>query len=194
MDTLDSDAREERELSSRGVVAVGVTAGLLGGIALAAPVVIWDWVRTGQRALELPMAATSWLFGLDHFSHDENLWGSIVLGAILLAVYWAMSGIAFTALAERVEPPLGVAWAIVAGAAWSFASFIFFWYMNRAERIVDPDARYAAWGKIDQEVTRTAGAIPWLWEEYPTLFSSHVTPAPELWNGGAPDPTFMAVK
>jgi len=66
--------------------------------------------------------------------------------------------------------------------------------MNRAERIVDPDARYAAWGKIDQEVTRTAGAIPWLWEEYPTLFSSHVTPAPELWNGGAPDPTFMAVK
>jgi len=129
VDTLDSDAREERELSSRGVVAVGVTAGLLGGIALAAPVVIWDWVRTGQRALELPMAATSWLFGLDHFSHDENLWGSIVLGAILLAVYWAVSGIAFTALAERVEPPLGVAWAIVAGAAWSFASFIFFWYM-----------------------------------------------------------------
>ena len=129
MDTLHSDARGVQGLSSRGVLAVGVTAGLLGGIALAAPVVIWDWVREGQRALELPMAATSWLVGLDHFSHDENLWGSIVLGAIVLAVYWAVSGIAFTAVAERVEPPLGAAWAIVAGAGWSFASFIFFWYM-----------------------------------------------------------------
>jgi hypothetical protein len=129
VDTLHSDARGEQGLSSRGVLAVGVTAGLLGGIALAAPVVIWDWVREGQRALELPMAATSWLFGLDHFSHDENLWGSIVLGAIVLAVYWAVSGIAFTAVAERVEPPLGAAWAIVAGGGWSFASFIFFWYV-----------------------------------------------------------------
>jgi hypothetical protein len=129
VDTLHSDVRKEHELSSRGVLAVGVTAGLLGGIALAVPVVIWDWVRTGQRALELPMAATAWLFGLDHFSHDANLWGSIVLGAVLLAVYWALSGIAFTALAERVRPPLEAAWAIVAGAAWSFASFIFFWYM-----------------------------------------------------------------
>jgi peptide/nickel transport system substrate-binding protein len=66
--------------------------------------------------------------------------------------------------------------------------------MNRAERIVDPKARYAAWGRIDRMVTGTASAIPWLWEQYPTLFSSRVTPAPELWNGGGPDVTFMAVK
>lgn len=66
--------------------------------------------------------------------------------------------------------------------------------MNRAERIVDPKARYAVWGRIDRMVTGTAGAIPWLWEQYPTLFSSRVTPAPELWNGGGPDVTFMAVK
>jgi hypothetical protein len=127
VDGLHSEAREE--LSSRGVLAVGVTAGLVGGIVLAVPVVIWDWVRTSHHALELPMAATAWLFGLDHFSHDENLWGSIVLGAILLAVYWAASGIAFTALAERLERPLRSGWAIVAGAAWSFVSFVFFWYM-----------------------------------------------------------------
>jgi hypothetical protein len=43
-------------------------------------------------------------------------------------------------------------------------------------------------------VTNTASAIPWIWEQYPTLFSSRVTPAPELWNGGGPDVTFMAVK
>ena len=66
--------------------------------------------------------------------------------------------------------------------------------MDRAERIVNPSARYAAWGRIDRMVTRTAGAIPWLWEQYPTLFSSRVTPSTELWNGGSPDVTFMAVK
>ena len=65
--------------------------------------------------------------------------------------------------------------------------------MDRAERILDPKARAAAWGRIDQMVTRTAAAVPWLWENYPTLFSKHVTPAPEVWNGGSPDVTFMAV-
>jgi peptide/nickel transport system substrate-binding protein len=63
----------------------------------------------------------------------------------------------------------------------------------QAERILDPQARWAAWGKIDQTVTRTAAAVPWLWESFPTLFSTRVTPAPELWNQGAPDVTFMAV-
>jgi peptide/nickel transport system substrate-binding protein len=66
--------------------------------------------------------------------------------------------------------------------------------MDRAEQIINPKARYAAWGQIDKMVTRTASAIPWVWEDYPTLFSSRVTPAPELWNGGGPDVTFMAVK
>jgi peptide/nickel transport system substrate-binding protein len=65
--------------------------------------------------------------------------------------------------------------------------------MDRAERILDPQARWAAWGAIDRMVTRTAAAVPWLWENYPTLFSSRVTHAPELWNQGSPDVTFMAV-
>ena len=65
--------------------------------------------------------------------------------------------------------------------------------MVRAERLLDPRARAAAWGKIDQTVTRTAAAVPWLWENYPTLFSRRVTAAPERWNGGSPDVTFMAV-
>ena len=66
--------------------------------------------------------------------------------------------------------------------------------MDRAERMINPKARYTAWGAIDRSVTRTAAAIPWLWEQYPTLFSSHVTAAPELWNGGSPDVTFMATR
>ena len=42
-------------------------------------------------------------------------------------------------------------------------------------------------------VTQSAAAIPWIWENFPTLYSKHVTPASELWNGGAPDVTFMSV-
>ena len=65
--------------------------------------------------------------------------------------------------------------------------------MTRAEQMLNPAARWAAWGRIDQQVTRTASAIPWLWESFPSLFSSRVTAEPELWNGGSPDVTFMAV-
>jgi peptide/nickel transport system substrate-binding protein len=65
--------------------------------------------------------------------------------------------------------------------------------MAKAETITDPQQRYAAWGKIDQLVTETAAAIPWLWETSPTLFSEHVTKVPELWNNGSPDVTFMQV-
>jgi peptide/nickel transport system substrate-binding protein len=65
--------------------------------------------------------------------------------------------------------------------------------MDKAETIIDPQARFAAWGKIDRLVTQTAAGIPWLWETFPTLFSQNVTKAPELWNQGAPDVTFMQV-
>jgi peptide/nickel transport system substrate-binding protein len=65
--------------------------------------------------------------------------------------------------------------------------------IDRAKLIQPGPARWAAWGTVDKLVTRTAAAVPWLWETYPTLFSSRVTPAPELWNGGGPDVTFMAV-
>ncbi len=65
--------------------------------------------------------------------------------------------------------------------------------MARAGLLLDPKARAVAWGRIDQQVTMTAAAIPWLWESWPSLTSKHVTPAPERWNQGAPDVTFMAV-
>jgi peptide/nickel transport system substrate-binding protein len=65
--------------------------------------------------------------------------------------------------------------------------------MAKAETMLDPEQRFATWAKIDQLVTKTAVAIPWLWETAPTLFSERVTKAPELWNQGAPDVTFMEV-
>jgi len=65
--------------------------------------------------------------------------------------------------------------------------------MARAETIVDPQQRFAAWARIDQLVTKTAVAIPWLWETNPVLFSDHATKAPELWNQGEPDVSSMQV-
>jgi peptide/nickel transport system substrate-binding protein len=62
-----------------------------------------------------------------------------------------------------------------------------------ARTIVSPQARWAAWGKIDEMVTRSAAAVPWVWENFPSVYSKRVTPAPELWNGGSPDVTFMSV-
>ena len=117
------------ELAPRRLLAIGIASGLTGGIAMAIPIVLWDWVRTSHRALELPMAATAWLFGLTHFSNDQNLWWPIVLGTIILAAYWALSGVVFTALVDRLLRVSRPAAAIAAGAAWSFVSFIFFWDM-----------------------------------------------------------------
>jgi hypothetical protein len=39
-----------------------------------------------------------------------------------------------------------------------------------------------------------AVAVPWLWEDYPTLFSSRVVPAVMYDNSGSPDVSFMSVK
>ena len=62
-----------------------------------------------------------------------------------------------------------------------------------AKTILSPTARWAAWGRIDRMVTQSAAAVPWIWENFPSLYSKRVTPAPELWNGGSPDVTFMSV-
>jgi hypothetical protein len=66
--------------------------------------------------------------------------------------------------------------------------------MAAAELLLNPKQRYAAWGRLDDEIAQTAAAVPWLWERFPSLYSTRVTHASELWNGGSPDVTFMAVK
>jgi peptide/nickel transport system substrate-binding protein len=66
--------------------------------------------------------------------------------------------------------------------------------MDKAQSTIDPTQRYEAWGKIDDQVTQTAAAIPWLWENYPTVFSSRVVPAVMVDNEGAPDIAMMSVR
>jgi len=66
--------------------------------------------------------------------------------------------------------------------------------MDAAAKILDPKARYEAWGKIDKMITEAAVAVPWIWEKYPSLFSPRVIPALQVWNGGSPDVAYMSVK
>jgi peptide/nickel transport system substrate-binding protein len=65
--------------------------------------------------------------------------------------------------------------------------------MDKAELEVNPETRYKEWATIDQLLTKGASAIPWIWENSPTLYSTNVTHASELWNGGEPDVSFMQV-
>ncbi len=112
----------------RNALIARCSTGMLGGVALAAPLVIYDWARASHSALELPMAATAWLFGLDHFARNGYHWWPIVIGVVLLLAYWALHGLAFGALAEheKLTSRMGV---LAAGLAWGFASFVFFWTM-----------------------------------------------------------------
>jgi peptide/nickel transport system substrate-binding protein len=66
--------------------------------------------------------------------------------------------------------------------------------MAKAEVELNSEKRWSEWGQVDQLITKSAAAIPWLWEESPTLYSTRVTHASELWNGGEPDVSFMSVK
>jgi peptide/nickel transport system substrate-binding protein len=66
--------------------------------------------------------------------------------------------------------------------------------MTKAEGELNSEKRWAEWGQIDKMITSSAAAIPWLWEASPTLYSTRVTHASELWNGGEPDVSFMSVK
>lgn len=67
-------------------------------------------------------------------------------------------------------------------------------HMAAAELLTNPVARGKAWGKIDKQVTNTAVEIPWIWEDYPTLFSNNVNPARQLWNQGGPDLSYISMK
>jgi hypothetical protein len=111
------------------IAAAGIASGLIGGLVLGLPIVLYDWANGSHSALELPMAVTAWLFGLDRFdANGYDAW-SIVIGALFLVLWWAISGLAYAALAERVYDVKSWAGSLSLGAAWSFVSFMLIWYM-----------------------------------------------------------------
>jgi hypothetical protein len=143
--------------SSARLGAAGVAAGVGGGLVLAAPLVIYDWARAGHSALELPMAVTGWLFGLEHFARNGYHWWPIVIGALFLLAYWGVLGVAFAGLADRVYRVRTVAGGLALGAVWSFVSWMFFWYM------LLPIARDGAPFRPTAQAAGAFVAPSWVW-------------------------------
>lgn len=112
-----------------GIGLAGAVGGFLGGLVMAAPLVFYDWARAGHAALELPSAVTGWLFGLNHFGQNEYRVWPIVIGCLFLVGYWVLHGLAFAGLAERVYRVRTWPGLLALGGAWSFLTFLFFWYV-----------------------------------------------------------------
>jgi len=110
-------------------IGAGVGIGLVGALFMAAPLVIYDWVNSAHAALELPMAVTGWLFGLDRFVQNGYHWWPIVIGAVLLIAYWMVSGLAFERLVDGAFAVRSLAGSLATGFAWGITGFVTFWYV-----------------------------------------------------------------
>jgi hypothetical protein len=92
------------------------------------PIVLYDWVSSAHSALELPMAATAWVFGLGHFVQNGYQWWPIAIGALVLLAYGVLHGMIFGAVADRFLELRTLPEALGAGIAWGFVAWLFFWY------------------------------------------------------------------
>jgi hypothetical protein len=150
-------SRRLHRLTARDWITVGSGAGLIGGLAMAIPLIIWDWVRTSHLALELPTATAAWLFGLDHFSHTTYRGGPLVVGAVFLCLYWIVSGVAFAGFADRLYHITTMGKSLIAGAVWSFISFLLFW------DVILPIARDGAPFRATAALPSLFVAPNWVW-------------------------------
>lgn len=66
--------------------------------------------------------------------------------------------------------------------------------MARAELLVDRQERADAWAKIDEMITKTGAAIPWLWDSQPIVSSEDVRCANQLWNQGHCDFAYSSLR
>ena len=64
--------------------AIGTAIGIAGGLALAVPIMLYDWISSTHSVWELPMAATSWMFGMSHFEVNGFDGWSVLIGILLL--------------------------------------------------------------------------------------------------------------
>jgi peptide/nickel transport system substrate-binding protein len=65
--------------------------------------------------------------------------------------------------------------------------------IDHAKTISDPKARAQAWGKVDDQITRTAAAVPWLWDKLANVRSKNVKGVIAIWNSSW-DLAFTSVK
>jgi hypothetical protein len=108
--------------------AIGSAIGLVGGLALAVPVVLYGWVSDSHSIWELPMAATSWVFGLSHFEPNGLDGWSVVIGILLLAGFAIACGAVFEYLADRALHLRATVDTVAAGLGFGFLAWLLFWY------------------------------------------------------------------
>ena len=114
--------------SAPAKAAIGSAIGIAGGLALALPVVIWDWASSNHSVWELPMAATSWMFGMSHFEVNGFDGWSVLVGILLLTAFAIACGAVFEFLADRVMRLGATVDVAAAGLGFGFATWLFFWY------------------------------------------------------------------
>lgn len=107
---------------------VAIACGVAGGLGMAVPIVIYDWASAAHSALELPMAAAAWLFGLSHFTQNGYQWWPIVIGTAFLLVFWVLLGAVFGAIADRFLGPRTLPEILGIGLAWGFFAWLLSWY------------------------------------------------------------------
>ncbi|MCW3066055.1 MAG: extracellular solute-binding protein family 5 [Solirubrobacterales bacterium] len=65
--------------------------------------------------------------------------------------------------------------------------------LDKANQVIDPAARAAAYGAIDKTITATAAAIPWFWDKQANIESKGVKGVIAKWNASY-DFSFTSVK
>ena len=66
--------------------------------------------------------------------------------------------------------------------------------MEKAKRIKSTEARYRAWGKIDQMIMRQAPIVTTQWSNTFNVVSDRIVPGKLLWNAGLLDLTATSIK
>lgn len=110
-------------------IGIAVGCGVAGLAGLVVPFLLYGLYSDAHSALELPMAATAWTFGLDHFEANGYAWWPIVVGTVLLVVLSIAFGTVFAGVADRFLALRTIPETIGAGLVWGFVTWTFFWYM-----------------------------------------------------------------
>jgi len=66
--------------------------------------------------------------------------------------------------------------------------------MNKAEQLIDPTTRAAAWAQLDKEITGSVYVVPWLWDNEVGFFSSNVNGVQWAFNSNDWDLTASSLK
>jgi hypothetical protein len=112
---------------TKRILLVGIAAGAVAGLAMAAVEMIYGWASTAHTAWDAPMGIWAYVGGLNHFGRPANHIGPIVLGIGGHMLNAMLVAIVFVALLRVLRNPPG---ALILGAAygaalWALQRYVF---------------------------------------------------------------------